>query len=101
MAWKDAQFVQFVEDSIDLLKKAQIDLEHNFGLGRFERWDLDQDREQLIFSDDTGLVISCGVYALGTIGGDYWKWAWTNSSLLEGLSTRSRGMQKLGPISGM
>lgn len=61
MAWTDEQVSEFVEDSIDLLEKAQIEIENKFSLVRFERWDLDQDLEQLIFSDDTGLVLNCDV----------------------------------------
>ena len=61
MAWTDEQVSEFVGDSIDLLEKAQIEIENKFSLGRFERWDLDQDLEQLIFSDDTGLLLNCDV----------------------------------------
>jgi hypothetical protein len=78
MASTDEQVDEYVEDSIELLETAQVELEKKYGIARFERWDLYQDRGQLVFSDDTGVVLTCNVCAIGTYANGKWLWAWAN-----------------------
>jgi len=101
MTWTDEQIDKYVEDSFNLLEAVQGKLEVEFGLGHFERWDLDQEKDELTFSDSSGPAIVCKVYALGTYGNGYWKWAWANSSLVDSFSNKSKIMRKLGPLSGL
>jgi Family of unknown function (DUF6882) len=101
MVWTDAQIDEYVEDSLNLLESLQDKLEIEYGLGHFERWDLDQEKEQLTFSNSSGPEMICKVSALGTYGNGYWKWAWANSSLVDSFSCKSKIMRKLGPLSGL
>jgi hypothetical protein len=101
MTWTDAQIDEYVAESFKLLESVQGKLEKEFGLGHFERWDLDQESKDLTFSNSSGPAVTCKVYALGTYGSGFWKWAWANSSLLESFSIKSRKMKKLGPTSGL
>lgn len=101
MTWTDAQFDEYVADSFNLLESVQDKLEKEYGLGHFERWDLDQEKRELTFSNSSGPNITCKVYALGTYANGGWKWAWANSSLLKSFSNKSKNMQKLGLLSGL
>ena len=101
MAWSEEQFDQYVEEAYALIESAQSKLEQQYGLGHFERWDLDQTTEKLVFSNSSGPAVTCNVYALGTYGGGIWKWAWANDSILPSFSQKSRGLKKLASLSGM
>ena len=101
MAWIDEQIDEYVESSFSLLESAQEKLEKEYGLGHFNRWDLDQEKEELTFSSSSGPEVICKVYALGSYGKGYWKWAWANSSLIEKFSSKSQIMRKLGTLSGL
>jgi len=101
MTWSDEQIDQYVEDSYALIEAAQAKLEEEYGLGHFERWDLDQEKAELVFSNASGPEIVCKVFALGTYGGGFWKWAWANDSLLKSFSEKSTQLQKLGAVTGL
>jgi len=90
MTWTDAQIDEYVAESFKLLESVQGKLEKEFGLGHFERWDLDQESKDLTFSDSSGPAVTCKVYALGTYGSGFWTWAWANSSLLESFSIKKQ-----------
>jgi len=101
MAWTDAQIDEYVAGAFKLLESVQDQLEKEYGFGHFERWDLDQESRNLTLSNSSGSAVTCKVYALGTYGGGFWKWAWANSSLLDGFSRKSNEMKKLASIIGL
>ena len=49
MTWTDEQIDEYVEDSFNLLESMQDKLEKEYGLGHFERWDLDQEKGRAYF----------------------------------------------------
>ena len=101
MTWTDEQTDQYVEDSFQFLEEAQDRLQKDFSIGQYRHWNLDQETSVLSFIDSSRPTLYCSAYALGTFGGGVWKWAWSNSSLIDSFSSTSRKMQKLGAQSGL
>lgn len=101
MTWTDEQIDRYVEDSFQFLEEAQDRLQKDFGIGQYNRWDLDQETSALSFSDLNRPTLHCSVYALGTFGGGVWKWAWSNPSLIDSFSSTSRKMRELAAQSGL
>lgn len=101
MTWTDEQIDRYVEDSVQLLEEAQDRLQKDFGIGHYDRWDLDQETSALSFRDSNRPPLNCSVYALGTFGGGVWKWAWSNSSMIDSFSNTSKKMRELAAKSGL
>lgn len=101
MTWTDEQIDRYVEDSFQFLEDAQDRLQKDFGIGHYDRWDLDQETAALNFSDSSRPTLHCTVYALGTFGSGIWKWAWSNPSLGDSFSATSKQMRELADKSGL
>lgn len=101
MSWTDAQIDAYFDDCFSKLESAQAALERRFNIGHYPRWNIDQTRGELIFSDEIATRLTCAVFALGTHGGEQWKWAWANPSILDAFSCKSRELQSLATETGL
>jgi len=51
---EDDEFESFIEASVDNLEAKQNNLEEKYGLGHFDRYDLDVENEIITFSSSNG-----------------------------------------------
>jgi hypothetical protein len=91
-----------------LLQKAMNDLQAKqsahqalWGLGTADRWDINQDDGNLVFTF-TNKVVTCPAQIIGSFNSDKgtWMWAWHNKSIAEQLTRDSRKLLELGRSKG-
>ena len=101
MAMTNDQFDAFVADSVRLVQETAGALNSRYGIGDFNKWDLDQESATLVFSNDSKKRAVCSVAAIGSIAKGAWRWAWANSSILPPLSVESSKLKALAETTGM
>ena len=69
-----------------------------WGLGKIDRWDLNQDTGELVFSLPDGMKAVCPAQIIGTYNSkDHtWLWAWANPSIDEKLKVNALKVRKYG-----
>jgi hypothetical protein len=74
-----------------------------WGLGSFDRWSVDQDQGELVFSNADGTKAVAPVQFIGTFNteNNTWLWAWDNPSILEPLKVDSRKVKQYGEQHGL
>jgi hypothetical protein len=102
-------FQKRASDFDALCEKARHDLatktaahQGAWGLGTAERWDLDQEVGKLVFTFPEKIA-SCDAQIVGTWNsrGETWRWAWSNGSIAEPLTTISLKMREYGAKHGI
>ena len=78
-------------------------LADEFGLGSYERWDIDQEVGELTFSDGGVPKLVCSVVMLGSFSksSQTWMWGWANPSLLEPLTRETNALKQYGEDNGI
>ena len=78
-------------------------LAHEYGLGSFERWDINQEIGELVFSDNGVSRLVCSVTMLGSFSdkSETWMWGWANPSLLEPLTRDTNALRVYGADNGI
>jgi hypothetical protein len=81
---------QFVKDCHEELRVKQEMLQREYSLTRHKRWDWDQERAELVFSNDGIPAVIAKIEFVGSLStkSNTWLWSWANPSTLE--SVRSR-----------
>jgi len=69
-----------------------------WGFGKFDRWDLDQDVGDLIFSNADGTRAVCPAQIIGSYNAEdhTWLWSWGNSSINEKLTKDAQKLKAYG-----
>lgn len=72
--------------------------ERAWGIGRIERWDLDQDTGKLVFTLPDGMKAVASAQIIGTYNSEdhTWMWAWANPSVDEKLREDALKVRKYG-----
>ena len=99
----DKEFQEFIDSAMAELKDKQQNLQSNFKLGDWSRWELDQDTEQISFYDDEGnIALTASFRFIGSYApkSDSWKWGWSNQSITPSLREKSIPLKKLKEITG-
>ncbi|NEZ64267.1 hypothetical protein D0962_15960 [Leptolyngbyaceae cyanobacterium CCMR0082] len=62
-----------------------------WGLGTFDRWDIDQEVGDLVFSNSDGVKVAAPAQIIGSfsINDSSWLWAWDNPSIVDDLNDSS------------
>ncbi len=76
-------------------------LEHELGMGRFERWDYDMHRRELTFSDQGQIRLKANIQIVGSTGRKDWLWSWANSHWTENLTGDARTARAYGEEHGI
>jgi hypothetical protein len=73
-------------------------LADEYGLGSYERWDINQEIGELVFSDGGVPQLVCSVTMLGSFSeqSETWMWGWANPSLLEPLTRDTNALRDYG-----
>lgn len=98
----DDEFQAFLDSSYDDLEKKQSYLENEFGLGHFDRYDLEPENEQIIFSSSDGKRVQANFIPIGTFSPESgsWMWGWNNSAFTDSLRDKSKRLKVLAEITG-
>ena len=94
----DKQYNDFLRECIADINERNKLLDQQFGVGHFERWDIDQDVGDLVFSNDgtpqvVAKVVIAGTYSLSS---ESWMWGWANSSLAASLTDATSRVREYG-----
>ncbi|MDC0601626.1 hypothetical protein OAP14_01220, partial [Aliiglaciecola sp.] len=98
----DEEFQSFIDSSYDDLEKKQSYLENQFGLGHFERYDLEPKNERIIFRSSDGKKVQANFIPIGTFspGSGSWMWGWNNSAFTDSLRVKAESLKLLSEITG-
>ena len=95
-------FERLLDSSVSFLDTQQEVFRRDFRLGDHERWDWDQTRAQLTFSNAGKVALICDIAFVGSIStaSNTWMWAWANDSLEEGVKAGMRELCEYGEEQG-
>lgn len=102
ISMEDDEFESFIDTSIDNLEAKQSNLEEKYGLGYFDRYDLDVENEVITFSSSSGKRLKATFIPIGTFSPDKssWMWAWNNQAFTDSLRAKSEKLQSLSDLTG-
>ncbi len=94
----DAVFAELVETSIPYLQGRQNELESQYRIGSYPRYDWYQEAAELVFSEEGKPVVVADIQFVGSIAtrSGSWMWSWANASLLESAKSRIRQVRTYG-----
>jgi hypothetical protein len=97
-----ADFQQLLDTSVAELK-AKNEAHQAWGLGSFDRWDIDQEDGHLVFTSDDGATATAPAQIIGSFStkDNSWLWAWDNPSILDPLKTHSLKVKAYGEEHGI
>ena len=81
------EFKILLEQSMEELRLKTTGHQVGWGLGKANRWSLDQSRGDLLFTFDNGVVATCPAQIVGSFDSadGSWLWAWANPSIADSL----------------
>lgn len=99
----DDEFDGYVARAVAELKSKQRFLEAEFGLGRYERYFIDYDKEELQFTSGGRIVLSFAITAVGSYlpGKKSWLWSWANESLPDNVRKKASAVRQLSDLTGV
>ena len=86
------------EKSYEYLEQMQANAQKQFDIGSYERFDWDQEKMQLVWSDDGVAKVVADIQFVGSIStkSDTWLWSWANPSVQASLSSDMGKVQVYG-----
>lgn len=74
-----------------------------WGLGMFDRWDIDQEVGDLVFSNSDGTTAIAPVQIIGSFStnDNSWLWAWDNPSIVDDLKLHASKLKAYGKQHGI
>ena len=99
----DQQFTSFVEEcKLELQPKIEAAIA-KWGFGSVKRYDLDQTKGTLVFSDDSGHKVSCTIQVVGTYStaSQTWLWSWASPWVTDPLKRDSEVVREFGRTNGV
>ena len=99
----DDDYNKLLNDCVAEVERKNQKLADEYGFGSFERWDIDQEIGELIFSDGGVPKLVCSVTMLGSFSeqSETWMWGWANPSLLEPLTRDTTAVRDYGEKNGI
>ncbi len=101
--WTDQKYDQFVRDSYEYLKRVQDAAKRDFALGSYERYDWDQSRGTLVFSDQGVPKVITQIQFVGSISKltKTWLWSWGNPTILPSVKEQITEVRSFGELHGL
>lgn len=98
----DQDFDTFLAQALAELESKQGYLEQEFGLGHYDRFFVDYEKEQLQFLRNGRVALTFDITAVGSYVPEKssWRWSWANSSLPEKVRAKAAGVQQLYHLTG-
>jgi hypothetical protein len=100
---RTALFEALIEEAQAYLRGCQAELDVEYRLSHWPRYDWGQDTQQLIFSENEVAKVAADIQFVGSIStkSDTWLWAWANDSVNPEISTSARVVRKYGEEHGL
>lgn len=97
------EFEQFEHESYEYLKARQEILPHEYGMGKFERWDYYQETGEFVFSDAGVPKLVADYQVVGSVStvSNTWLWSWANPSILESVKKDMHLVRRFGEEHGL
>ena len=97
------EFDKFEHESYEYLKGQQEILQAEYGTGRYERWDWEQETGEFIFSDQGVPKLVADFQIVGSIStfSNTWLWSWANPSILENVRKDIHKVREFGEQNGL
>lgn len=91
------EFEKLLQTSVQE-SQAKTEAHKAWGLGTFDRWDMDQETGLLIFSNPDGSQVTTTAQIIGTFStrDNSWLWSWDNPSILDPLKTDALKVKAYG-----
>jgi hypothetical protein len=88
----------FLQESLALLTERNAAHGRAWGLGEAASWQLDMDRQRLLFSFPDGRQVAAEAQIVGSLNVEKgtWLWAWANSSVDSAMSRDASGLRAWG-----
>ncbi len=101
--WTKERYDQFVRESYEYLNNVQEVAKRDFALGSYERFDWDQGRGTLTFSDKGVPKVIVEVEFVGSISNrtKTWLWAWDNVTILPSVKEHIEEVRRFGELHGL
>jgi hypothetical protein len=99
---RTARFDELIEEAQAYLRGCQAELDIEYRLWHWPRYDWYQETQQLIFSENGVAKVVADIQFVGSIStqSDTWLWAWANDSVDPRLSTSMSVVRKFGEEHG-
>lgn len=94
----DDDYNKLLNDCVAEIERKNQKLVDEYGFGSFQRWDIDQEDGELVFSDGGVPKLICSVSILGSFSelSETWMWGWANPSLLKTLTRDTEAVREYG-----
>ncbi|WP_269542385.1 DUF6882 domain-containing protein [Cerasicoccus fimbriatus] len=95
---RDREYNEYLVERVKEVEELNSNLSQQYGLGSYERWDIDQEVGDLLFSNAGEVQLSCKVVILGSYSSvsETWMWGWANPSLLDHLTKDTERLIEYG-----
>ena len=96
----EAEYEKFADVAWKSFRESSGKVDKQYGIGKYERWDFDQDTGQIVFSDKGVKKLIADAQIIGSWASNLtWLWAWDNRSIdaalkKDALKVREFGKQK-------
>ena len=87
-----------VRTSNEYMNTQRVSLEADYQISSYERWDIDQEKGELVFSDAGTPKVVATIQFIGSFSAtsNTWLWSWGNESILPNLSERLSTVRAYG-----
>ena len=98
----EASWRAFVDESRAILDADQKALVDDYGVTDYERFDVDQDQGELVFSNGGVVHVRARIVFVGSLShtSQTWLWSWANTSVLAHLTEPMKAVQAVGRARG-
>jgi hypothetical protein len=99
----DAEYEAFGRTAVAMLVESNDRLEEELGLSRCDRWDIQDDEGELIFSRGGARSIVARIQYVGTISlaSNTWLWSWANDGISQSNSELMLRVKAFGEENGI
>ena len=97
------QFEELSKKSYAYLSQKQEEAQSHFKIGEYERYDWDQEKRQLVWSDGGVPKVIADIQFVGSVApkAGTWLWSWANSSVLPELYEDMLEVKRYGEAHGI
>jgi len=99
----EEQLTEFIQQCQSELEQKQSYLVEEFGLGKYQRFDVQLDKEVIEFKASGTVKVVAKIIPIGSFAerAGTWMWAWANPSIPELLQNKSSKLKELKRITGI
>ncbi|MBW4622104.1 MAG: hypothetical protein KME17_22470 [Cyanosarcina radialis HA8281-LM2] len=99
----DNEFECFLAQCLEELEQKQSYLMDEFGIGKYERFDIDLQRSIIEFKENSVVKIVASITPVGSYSTNNpsWMWSWANPSIPQVLQKKSEKIKELAELTGL